>query len=287
MKFEEIRFDLTPRTIGHCLDLSLTCVRESLPLVTTLVALTMIPVAIVSAIDAAGIARCAGWNWPLGFCLTGPLGVCLTSATVETTFGQTPGLWGHVRRELSHWKLHLGVLLLRPLLLVIGLPFLGLPALYLAVRLGFWTEDVALGSLLRQREGSSATQLVTTHAPDLRLRLAALVVAWVVLTIILFLTADFAITLLTGLSVGLGRLDEIGGDARGLQTETELAQYARLVASDPLLHLVLAPSAFAAYCITRLAWYFSYIDLRVRCDLWDVELQMLEETRRLEEAVVH
>jgi hypothetical protein len=40
------------------------------------------------------------------------------------------------------------------------------------------------------------------------------------------------------------------------------------------------------YPIARFAWFFCYIDLRVRGDFWDLELRFEKEVERLREAKV-
>ena len=42
--------------------------------------------------------------------------------------------------------------------------------------------------------------------------------------------------------------------------------------------------AFLVYPIGRLAWFFCYIDVRVRRDCWDMELSIIQEAERLENA---
>jgi hypothetical protein len=53
---------------------------------------------------------------------------------------------------------------------------------------------------------------------------------------------------------------------------------------------VTSPGALALFAacwlagtvFVRLAWLFAYVDVRIRRDLWDLELQFVQEARRLE-----
>ena len=53
---------------------------------------------------------------------------------------------------------------------------------------------------------------------------------------------------------------------------------------DPVVVTAVLAVALLVYPIGRLAWFFCYIDVRVRRDCWDMELQMLQEAERLEPA---
>jgi hypothetical protein len=50
---------------------------------------------------------------------------------------------------------------------------------------------------------------------------------------------------------------------------------------DPRCLTVFAAAVMLVYPIVRLAWFFCYIDLRVRRDCWDMELLFRQEARRL------
>ncbi len=56
--------------------------------------------------------------------------------------------------------------------------------------------------------------------------------------------------------------------------------------SDPKVLAVLTAVVLSAYAIGRLAWFFCYIDLRVRRDLWDLEIQFQQEAQRLKRRTV-
>lgn len=54
------------------------------------------------------------------------------------------------------------------------------------------------------------------------------------------------------------------------------------VTSSPLFAATTLIAALFAYQLGRIAWFFTYIDARVRSDCWDMELLLAREAKRLE-----
>ncbi|MEZ6063725.1 MAG: hypothetical protein R3C19_25530 [Planctomycetaceae bacterium] len=52
---------------------------------------------------------------------------------------------------------------------------------------------------------------------------------------------------------------------------------------DPGVLTLLQVSLWIPYPVIRLAWFFCYLDQRIRNECWDLELQFRVETNRLEE----
>ena len=91
---------------------------------------------------------------------------------------------------------------------------------------------------------------------------------------------DFAATTLLGWPILLGRLKV---DMSYLSDMGDMLGYVfQFLWSDPIVITAGLAVAFLVYPIARLAWFFCYIDVRVRRDCWDVELQILQEAQRLE-----
>ncbi len=51
---------------------------------------------------------------------------------------------------------------------------------------------------------------------------------------------------------------------------------------DPLVVATLCGTLWLVYPIARLAWFFCYLDARIRKEGWDVELAFRIEGRRLQ-----
>jgi len=58
------------------------------------------------------------------------------------------------------------------------------------------------------------------------------------------------------------------------------------IIDDPRVLTLLQVSLWMPYPIIRLAWFFCYLDQRIRNECWDLELQFRIETNRLEEQAV-
>ncbi len=55
-----------------------------------------------------------------------------------------------------------------------------------------------------------------------------------------------------------------------------------LIAHSPLFAATCVAAALFAYQLGRIAWFFAYLDARVRRDCWDMELMLAREATRLE-----
>ncbi len=55
-----------------------------------------------------------------------------------------------------------------------------------------------------------------------------------------------------------------------------------LIGRNPLFAATFAVAALFAYQLGRVAWFFTFIDARVRRDCWDLELILAREANRLE-----
>ena len=54
-----------------------------------------------------------------------------------------------------------------------------------------------------------------------------------------------------------------------------------LLSYDPLLVVALASTWWLVYPLARLAWFFCYLDARIRKEGWDVEIAFRVEARRI------
>lgn len=55
------------------------------------------------------------------------------------------------------------------------------------------------------------------------------------------------------------------------------------IIDDPIVVIILQLALWVTFPIVRLAWFFCYLDQRIRNECWDLELQFRVETVRLEE----
>jgi hypothetical protein len=102
---------------------------------------------------------------------------------------------------------------------------------------------------------------------------------WFVLTI----TVDAASKLLFDVPLILGRIAEATRNPWGdFDPDTFFAGLGSALFHDPVVLTTLTGTALAAYSFCRLAWFLSYVDLRIRRDCWDLEMALAEEAQRWE-----
>jgi hypothetical protein len=218
------------------------------------------------------------------FVATSPLGVLIMSGAAPAAFGEPfafRGTWVRLgRRGLG--------LLARGLALraaiAAGAVLFIFPGWYLLVRTGFFVEQAVLSKMARHLHDRRADELLRGEIGDLFLRSWSIVMFCSLLWLVMLLTADFLSSHLLGLPLLLGRL---GLDLSYLENFGDAIGYsARFLWGDPIVVTAALAVAFWVYPIGRLAWFFCYVDVRVRRDCWDMELQILQEAERLE-AVEH
>jgi hypothetical protein len=164
----------------------------------------------------------------------------------------------------------------------LGLVAFLFPGWYLGVRSGFFVEQSALSKMARHLHDRRADELLKGEIADLFLRSAAIAVFCGLLWVVLLFTADFASSRLFGFPLLLGRLQV---DLSYLENFGDVLVYAAgFLWGDPIVLTAALAVAFLVYPLGRLAWFFCYIDVRVRRDCWDMELQIIQEAERLEAA---
>lgn len=284
MKFEHARLSLSPRSTANCFDLAVWfCGRHVGPVI-GLWAIFAVPLATVVYYTAWHSA----WGFPaaLGawFLGTGPFGVMLAGGAARSAFGEELSLRKMLSDLKTDWPLVVRVLALR-VPIILGFAVCLIPGALLAVSTGFWAESRILSPLHQQRHDRRSGELVKLEFVDLAVRAFLLLCAGFVLWMIWELTADVAWTILFGRSLFFGRLHELGNVFTDeVEVNTYVEHLWRLATSDPAVLVLHLTTGLAAYAVCRLAWFFCYIDLRVRRDCWDLELEMLDESQRLDHA---
>jgi hypothetical protein len=305
MRFDQVAVPLAPRSTTNCLDLAVCFLRHYLRPIAALWAAVAIP---GCALVYLLVDRYE-FELPLAvlvfFGLTSPLGVVLMAGAGPCVFGEPftfRGTWsrlgwrgvglllrgialriaiapGLVVFVFAGWFLAVMGQVLYILLAALGLVLLVL-GWYLAVRTGFFVEQSVLSKMARHLHDRRTDELLQGEIGDLFVRSAGIGVFCGFLWAVLLLTFDFASSHLLGLPILLGRLksdasyfDNIWGTiGHGMQ----------FLWSDPIVVTAALAVAFLVYPIGRLAWFFCYMDVRVRRDCWDMELSIIQEAERLD-----
>ena len=151
--------------------------------------------------------------------------------------------------------------------------------LWLGLRTGFALEQACLTRLDPALQNRVVKTLLREEVGELLGRATWMAQYACLLWIVAFISVDAAASLIFRTPIFLGRLADL---PPGASAGDYLAQMGQLLVSDPRVLATLTATALLVYPINRLAWFFCYIDMRVRGDCWDLELKFAQETERLE-----
>lgn len=282
MKLTEAAIDLQPRSIGACLDLATMVVSRRLGLWLATWALFALP----ASAGVYYVAQATNYGF-LGF-LAGlglgsvPLGTALVFGAAQTAMGQPctarQAAFGSLRLT---WKSMLAVAALR----VIQLPLmiLVLPGLALAILTGFHAEAAVFARWRAGEHEHRVGELIHSEYSDLVVRGGALIFFGLGCWWLLTLTLDCGCTVLFGVSPIITRFGDATRNIWELEDWGGWGSAAwSFLTSDPLTLATLTATGLASYAVCRLAWFFAYIDLRIRRDCWDLELALAEEAEKAE-----
>lgn len=108
-------------------------------------------------------------------------------------------------------------------------------------------------------------------------RLLGLLVFWGVFSAGLFILIDILAGALFNFTIMFGRIPRPDEDFTD--------KISSLFIDNPVVLTTLQIAIWLPYPIVRLAWFFCYLDQRIRNECWDLELQCRTETVRLEESL--
>lgn len=286
MKLDQITVPLIPRTTTNCLDLGVMFYGRHLAAILKLWACFAVPIGIFVYVAATWFEWNLGYVAMLLYFATGPFGILLAERTVVAAFG---GSFDQpertTRRQNRLIKMTLRVLgtrlLIAPLLIGLIFPY-GLLVLVLAawpiwVRVSFAAEKVSLAELQGRKHDRRTGELVKQEYSQLLSRTFGVALFLLIAWTVLFLCLDFMSANLFDYPIFLDRA------AANVDLQTWMEPFFSLLGRDPLVLTTEAMVFLLAYPIARFAWFFCYIDLRVRDDFWDLELQFQKELERLGE----
>lgn len=98
---------------------------------------------------------------------------------------------------------------------------------------------------------------------------------WAVLSLGLFMMLDFLCTMVFNRPIFFSLLSQTSVNGWDF--------FLQLTNDDPAVLLTLQLALWLPYPVLRLAWFFCYLDQRIRNECWDLQLQFRAEAARLEE----
>ena len=156
--------------------------------------------------------------------------------------------------------------------ILLGLVLCIWPGAWVLIRTGFTFERTCLGRIDPHWQATHVKKIIRSEGADLVARAFWTNAFWMGLTALAFVTMDAAITLLFQVPIFFGRAFT---DAFSGERAVELLQ------TDPLVLTTLTATALLTWPLARMAWLFTYLDIRVRRDCWDLQFRMAEESQRL------
>ncbi len=272
MRLEAATMALEQRSVGATIDLAILFYRQHAP---QMLALTVIFGAIPTTIGAyRAAAHGDGWLWSgLAFFFVSPfLGAALVAGAGHHVFGEE----FTVGNALRYFWSRIGALLV---LLPFGRAILGLLTLMcwgvftvpLASRYGYLSEALILERLRVWRVGKRLEEILRNRFFESCGRYLAIVSFASVVAVTLFSFIDVSSWLLLGIPIFFGKVS----------WAVAFDDMANLFSYDPVLVATWTATCWLVYPLARLAWFFCYLDARIRKEGWDVEIDFRVEARRL------
>jgi hypothetical protein len=257
--------------VGAAIDLALLFYRRH---AAKLLALSALFGCLPVALAGFRATRGDGWLWAalLFFFGSAFLGSAVVAGAGHHVFGEEFTLRNTLRQlGRNLLALLLWLPLSRGILGALSVMCWGLPSIPLAARYGFLSEVLILEQLRGMKIGKRLEEILkSTHVEACGRYLAIASFAFLVSTV-LFLFFDLASQLLFGVPIFLAKVSW----AVAYEDVINLLSY------DPLLVVALASTWWLVYPLARLAWFFCYLDARIRREGWDVEIAFRVEARRI------
>lgn len=299
MRFDHVNIALVPRRGFNCVDLAIMFYGRFLMQILKLWAVFAIPACTLVYLLSYYFLVDIRTALTIAYFVSSPLGVMLTWNTALFTFGKEQGL-----RSLKHqFNLKLIPLMLRclfdrallfigpalilfsgNLLILAGFIFLFFPGIWLTLRNGFRAEQASLQFVgIATQDGTShdhrTKDLISNDFGGLFFRAFWTFFFCYTLTLVLFITFDYLAYKLLDFPILIGQIPFLFDTDN---VDESLTNILLLMTTDPRVLAVFTGFILLVYPIGRLAWFFTYIDLRVRLDCWDMELRMTEVSQNLQ-----
>jgi len=275
MRIEAATIAIEPRSVGACLDLAVLFYRRHAREILKLTLVLALPSTILSFLIADRSEDGLFWSAVIFFSLCPFLGAALVAGAGRGVFGEPFEARSALRALAARLGGLLSAILISRLIIVLcGLLCLGIPGILPAVYYGFLPELLLLEDLKGSRARRRLSDLMRHTFVDLTARQVSLLGFMGVTVLSLFTLLDQASGALLGLPILFGRAS----------ASFFWQEISTLLFYDPWVVAVLSATCWLAYPLARLAWFFCYLDVRIRKEGWDVELDFRIEAERLQAA---
>ncbi len=210
----------------------------------------------------------------LYFMVSPLVGAAIVVAAGHLVFGDAIGVRGTLGTVLRRLPALITVLVISRLAILAGAFALVIPGVLIVLRFAFHFEAMLLERQPLSQVGRRTLSLLRGFWKLLEDFLRTQVYHGV-LIVTIFVLVDRGSELLFDAPILAGRLPT---DSTGLFFDSLVDH----IAHDPLVVTTLLAVTWLTYPAARLAWFFRYLDVRIRRECWDLELDFKVEAQRLE-----
>lgn len=273
MRIEEATIVIEPRSVGACLDLAVLFYRRHAREILKLTLVFALPSTLLSYLIADRAQDGLFWSALIFFSLSPFLGAALVAGAGRGVFGEPFDIGSALRAVAARLgRLFPAVVISRVVIVFCGFLCVGLPGILPAVYYGFLPELLLLEDLKGSRARQRLSDLMRHTFVDLTVRQVSILGFMLAMVLSLFTLLDQASGILLGLPILFGRV------SRPFFWE----EISTLLFYDPWVVSVLSATLWLVFPLARLAWFFCYLDVRIRKEGWDVELDFRIEAERLQ-----
>ena len=273
MRVEDCIVSIKKRSFGGCLDLGVTFVHHFAGPILRLTLVFAIPSLVLTWV----ILQSADYNW--SWALTNWLffstmySGALIAGMGRQVFGQPFRIGGALRAFRSRCPSFLLISLLVRALQFVGGLCLVFPAALLVPNTGFLAEVIFLEQPPLRKVSTRLNHLVHGSWSAVLGHFIALFAFSVIFVIGLFQTTFLAAGYMFNTPCIVSRLDPQAHD---------LITVSASLLADPLAGTIFQACMWAVLPLSRLAWFFVYLDMRTRSECWDLDVACQVEANRLE-----
>ena len=272
MKLDAATLSLERRTVGECIDLALVFYRTHFWRIAMMTLVFAGPLTALVAYSAH--TNGGGWFWftTTFFMATPFLGAMLVASAGHHVFGE-PFSFRRASSQVSRRFLSLVLLLPLSRLVVLVLATICMGVLWIpyVARYGFISEVI----LLEQLSGRAITRRLEDIQGGRFFEACGRIVSIVSFTLLtgtsLFVAVDVLTTLLFDFPIFFGKLS----------SAFSYSDWGNLFSYDPWVVSSFSLLWWFMYPVARLAWFFCYLDVRIRSEGWDLEIDYRIQAARL------
>lgn len=275
MKLDGAIFSIEPRTLGGCIDLAVVFLREHFIGMVMLIGLFAVPSAVfhywlVDACDwsSSGCVFLFTFECPM-------LAAVLVNTAGTRAFGDRFSIARGLTVTLRRLPVYCLLVAISRCVMYLAAVFFIFPGYIVATRYGFLAEVLYLERTPIKKYETRLSDLLSKTFGTVLGRLLGLMTFYSCTVLALFMLVDLGCSTLFGFKILTGRFS-------GLENIGDELEW--FLVYDPTVTAVLTLVMWVVYAVTRLAWMFCYLDIRIRKEGWDLEIDARVEGRRLEVA---